>query len=133
MDNFNLHQETLKILTERQTTLCRTFSSTSLNDIDITYNSQINTACILKDAINTNINNLKDVFTPVNPLSDGSQGVTHTVGFKGSDPVAIIKYSLQIDNNDSLHEICVGLALNELRKKVLKNKNLILLLLKSIK
>jgi serine/threonine protein kinase len=60
--------------------------------------------------------NLRHTFTDVKQLSDGAMGVTNTVMVKGNE--VVMKYSLEIDNHDSLHEICIGLALNELRRKI---------------
>jgi len=120
--NLRNHQEALLFLREQQAQLC----SSQINHdhfSEITFDSQLRLACMIREAIEpgsnvpeTNEMNLRHTFTDVKQLSDGSIGVTNTVKVKGNE--VVMKYSLEIDNHDSLHEICVGLALNELRRKI---------------
>lgn len=65
---------------------------------------------------------LQRIFYPIKELSSGANGVTMITGYKGSEPFAIMKSTGSNSNifrfENNLHEIVVGLLLNELRKEI---------------
>jgi hypothetical protein len=132
-----IHTQALKELIETETVRCKSMdvisNANEMNDLSKNWNSaqnQFRIECSVKKALR-NLETSKDglkigdlslqkIFTPLKTLSSGSFGVALSSGFKGSKPFAIIKATVgpkqTYQKNVLLHEIIVGLLLNQLRE-----------------
>jgi hypothetical protein len=92
-------------------------------------NSQVEIECSIKkalkyleksqDGLRIGDKKLQQIFTPISKLSSGDFGLALSTGFKGSNPFAIMKVSIgnkeEYQSNFNLHEIVIGLILNQIR------------------
>jgi hypothetical protein len=84
-------------------------------------NQQLKSLPLTKEKIHVGIPQLQKVFQPFTQLSkpdDSENGVTAMFGINHSLPFAIMKYGVRrgiLQNEELIHEVAVGLVLNELR------------------
>ena len=120
-----------------ETKLSKTFCKEPNKSVDfllddwMTHSSQQQLACyinnqlyslpVTKEKIHVGIPLLTTIFKPFTQLSkpgDSENGVTAMLGIENSTPFAIMKYGVKpriLTDEDLIHELAVGLVLNEMR------------------
>lgn len=136
-DNALNHLHVLKELSDECPILDNFIVPNNLNQFLIASDPLLNStqkilSCLTKKALQENADvseeklyygekNLQEIFTPVKALSKSSYSIATVVGYKGSDPYAVLKFGglreEVFKEEGILHEIVVGLILNKLRTK----------------